>query len=82
MEPMRFTACYAVFILLTPIMGFLVAGGLFIVAVLRSIGVAWSSAILLSAAFSFMEFGLLSVVFDVIVEKEIMGRIAWWFLDF
>ena len=59
--------------------GVVPSAGVYLVTVLRRSGTGMSAALLLVATFLLIQYGLLAMVFDVSVEREIVGRLLWTF---
>jgi putative tricarboxylic transport membrane protein len=78
-EKLRHVGATLAFLLATPVFGVVPSAGVYLVAVLRRSGTGMSTALLLVAAFLLIQYGLLAMVFDVSVEREIVGRLLWTF---
>jgi hypothetical protein len=81
-EPISHVALFALFIGLTPLVGLPVAAVGFITAVLTAIGIGAGRAFLVALIFGLLQSAMLSALFDVLVEREIIGRIAWDLLGY
>jgi putative tricarboxylic transport membrane protein len=81
-EPIRHAGALALFFLTTPVVGVIVSSFGFCAFLLRSIGVAMQKALLLALVFCALQALLLHALFDVAIEKEIIGRIAYWYLGY
>jgi putative tricarboxylic transport membrane protein len=66
----------------TPLAGLSAATFAYVAVVLARYGVRVRSAILVSALFGIVQLGLLALVFDLPVEREIIGRAAWAMLGY
>jgi hypothetical protein len=82
MEPIHHVFLFALFIALTPLIGLPVAAVGFVTAVLMAIGIGGGRALLLALTFGLLQSALLAALFDVLVEREIIGRIAWDLLGY
>jgi TctA family transporter len=69
-------------VLSTPIIGLIPASVAFIAAFLKRSGLRLRSAIAVALAIGGLQVLLLATVFDVLVERELIGRIAWWSLGY
>lgn len=72
----------AAFLLLTPLVGLFVASLAYVAGMLRRDGVRTKTALVAGAVLAVVQIAVLSRVFDVLVEKEIIGRIAWTILGY
>lgn len=82
MEPMRHALPFGIYLLLTPIAGQILSGAVFILTYLRLIGISLRTALIATAVFSAFQFLILESIFDIVVEREFVGRIAWAILAF
>jgi hypothetical protein len=81
-EPIRHLTAFALYLAAIPVFGMVAAGAGFIFALLVAAKVkAWRAA-LAAAIYFALQLGVLATIFDVMVEKEIVGRIVWSFMDF
>ena len=78
-EKLRHVGATLAFLLATPVFGVVPSAGVYLVTVLRRSGIGTTAALLLVATFLFIQYGLLAMVFDVSVEREIVGRLLWTF---
>src|SRR5262249_4430024 len=67
----------AAFLLATPVVGLPVATLGFAARMLTLRGLAWPMALIVSVAFCVVQITILSLVYDVLVEREIIGRLMW-----
>jgi hypothetical protein len=65
-----------------PFLGLVAASALFLAAILVVGRFPLRAVILVPLAFAAAEMLVLSLLFDVLVEREIVGRIAWSFLGY
>jgi TctA family transporter len=82
MEPMRHTAIFALYLAITPLVGLPAASAGFIALALARTGVRIGRALVIALVFVGLQIAMLSVVFDVLIEKEIVGRAVWAILGF
>jgi hypothetical protein len=66
----------------TPLVGLPVASFVFAAVLLRRAGMAAVGAVLAALALCIVQLVLLGAVFDVLVEREVVGRIAWALLGY
>ena len=78
-EKLRYVGATLAFLLATPVFGVVPSAGVYLVTVLRRGGTGMVAASLVVAAFLLIQYGLLAMVFDVSVEREIIGRLLWTF---
>lgn len=76
-EVMRFIGSTGLFIAATPFLGIVVASLAYVTAVLRRTGISYTNAILVAIGCGVLQLVLLVTVFDVLVEREIIGRMLW-----
>jgi hypothetical protein len=76
-DPVHFLGAFALFVAATPFLGIIPASFAFVLYVLVRQGYSWWSALLTTVVFCALEFAFVSSVFDVMIEREIIGRIAW-----
>jgi putative tricarboxylic transport membrane protein len=76
-EVMRFIGSTGLFIAATPFLGIVVSSLAYVTAVLRRTGISYTNAILVAIGCGVLQLVLLVTVFDVLVEREIIGRILW-----
>jgi hypothetical protein len=76
-EEMRFIGLTGLFIAATPIIGILPATFFYVAEVLRRTGMNLRHAVVTAALCCGFELLLLVTVFDVLIEREIIGRLAW-----
>lgn len=81
-EEVRFIVPLLLFLIATPVFGVLVSGFFFVLAVLIRIGIRWPAALLSSFCLLLSQYVILALIFDVIVEREFIGRIAWSLMDY
>jgi putative tricarboxylic transport membrane protein len=81
-EPIRHAGAFALYLLAIPIFGFVAAGAFFIAGFLMLIGVTAARALIGGAIYFVLQFIVLFAVFDVLVEKEVLGRIVWAFMGY
>lgn len=81
-DTLRHVVAFALSLAVLPIVGLVPSSIAFIVAVLRTIGVGWGVALVSGIIFGAVEFALLATIFDVAVERAIIGVIAWRALGF
>jgi putative tricarboxylic transport membrane protein len=79
-DPMRHVVALALYLAATPFVGLIVASFAFCLYVLRSMGIKWVAAFVSSLIFCALQSLLLFALFDLVVEKEIIGRIAWSYM--
>lgn len=72
----------AMFLVATPFLGLPVATTGFVARMLNLKGVDWPRAILLALAFCVVQLMILSLVYDILVEREIIGRVMWLALGY
>jgi hypothetical protein len=70
------------FISAIPFLGLPLSSFLFVVRVLTEKGVRLTRGLLVAALFVLAEVVLLTVVYDVFIERDIMGRVYWWLSGF
>ena len=78
-EKLHHVGATLTFLLATPFFGVVPSAGIYLVTVLRRSGTGMSAALLLVATFLLIQYGLLAMVFDVSVEREIVGHLLWTF---
>jgi hypothetical protein len=76
-EPFSHVGLFAIFLLATPLTGLFVSSFAFVGAVLWRSGVRPGRSVTAAAVFVALQFAILALVFDVAIEKEIVGRVAW-----
>jgi putative tricarboxylic transport membrane protein len=76
-DPIKHVAAFALFLAATPFVGLIVASFFFCLYVLREIGIGTRQALLSALLYCALQSLLLFSLFDLIAEKEIIGRIAW-----
>ena len=76
-ERMQYLGLTALFIVLTPIIGLPVATIAYVGAILKSAGLRAWHAVAIVVALLAAQIGLLSLVFDLRIEKAIIGRVLW-----
>jgi hypothetical protein len=81
-EPMHNVVAFGLFLASIPAIGVIGASFGFCLYVLRTMGISMRAALIASVTFSGFLLAVLSLLFDVIVEREIIGRIAWWLIGF
>jgi TctA family transporter len=81
-DKVRHVALCALFILLIPLIGITASTLVFVAAVLLRSGLKSRNAVTTALVVGVAQMGLLSSVFDVLVEKEIIGRALWSALDY
>jgi hypothetical protein len=81
-DDVRFILPFGLFLLLIPFIGVLASGGLFIILVLVLIGIKLRVALISSACLLVSLSIMLRAIFDIAVEKEFVGRIAWALMDY
>jgi hypothetical protein len=72
----------AAFLVATPVVGLPVATLGFAARMLTLRGLAWPRALFVSVAFCVVQITILSLVYDVLVEREIIGRLMWLALGY
>jgi hypothetical protein len=76
-ETMRYVGLTALFVAATPIVGILPASLAYMTDVLRRAGVTLKHAFLIALGCCALQLLLLVSVFDVLIEREIIGRVLW-----
>jgi TctA family transporter len=76
-EPVHHIAWTGLYIISTPILGLFGSSIAYIAIVLAGIGISRRNLIVILAVFAAVQFVLLTSVFDVLIEREILGRITW-----
>ena len=71
-----------VFLAAIPFIGLIAASVLFVAAVLVLDNVAWPRAAMTGLALGAIQWAVLSMVFDVLIEREIIGRVGWYLLGY
>ncbi len=69
-------------ILATPVIGLSAATFVFVTKFLRLSGIRWAHTLLIALSLCAVQLAIVSVVFDVLVEKEFIGRILWKILGY
>jgi hypothetical protein len=72
----------AAFLVATPVVGLPVATLGFAARMLNLRGLTWPTALFVSASFCIVQITILSLVYDVLVEREIIGRLMWRVLGY
>jgi hypothetical protein len=78
-EPLKHVGATLAFLVATPFLGILPSSAVYLLAVLCRTGMGLSSAALFAIPFVVAQFVLLAIVFDIAVEKEVIGRLLWTF---
>jgi TctA family transporter len=73
---------FAVFVVLMPFLGLVLASGVFLAVFLAVSRFPTRIVLLLPAVFVALEALVLSLIFDVLAQREVVGRIAWSFLGY
>jgi hypothetical protein len=81
-ETIRHVGLVVLLLLATPVVGLPVATMVFAAILLRRAGIGLFSAVAAALVLTVVEVVLLETVFDVLVEREIIGRIAWLLLGY
>jgi TctA family transporter len=81
-EEIRHVGLSGLFIVLTPIVGLTVSTFAYVTSALLRSGIKLHHAAITALILSALQLGLLSSVFDVLVEREIVGRVAWSLLGY
>ncbi|MEX0853990.1 MAG: tripartite tricarboxylate transporter permease [Bauldia sp.] len=81
-EAMRHVALYAGYLLITPLIGLIASSFVFVAAAMRLNGSRMSPALIAALVLALSELAVLTLVFDVIIEKEIVGRVLWAILGY
>jgi TctA family transporter len=68
------------FLVANPLIGLTASSGLFLMLMLQALRIRLAPALLATLAFLALQFLLLSIAFDIAVERDILGRAAWWIL--
>jgi putative tricarboxylic transport membrane protein len=76
-EIMRYLGATALFIVSTPFLGVTLSSFLYVAALLKRSGLALPRSIAVAAIYSALQLLLLASVFDVLVQREILGRLFW-----
>ncbi len=81
-DPIGHVAAFGVFIAAIPAIGVIAASFGFCLYLLWAIGIRLRVACAAAFLFAAFLFLILSVLFDIIVEREIIGRILWSFMGY
>jgi putative tricarboxylic transport membrane protein len=81
-DPIRHVAATALFLLATPVLGIFASSFGFCAYTLTSVGMKARKAVFLALVFCALQYLLLRTLFDVTVEREIIGRVASWYLAY
>jgi TctA family transporter len=81
-DQLRYGWMVAIFILLTPFLGLIVCSIGLGLGMMLAGGVSLRNSVLTSVAFGGLQLLLLATIFDIVVEREIIGRLAWYLLGF
>jgi hypothetical protein len=73
---------YAAYLVLTPFLGVIAASGLFVAGVMVAERFRVDVAIATALALGVAQWAVLSLVFDVLVEREVIGRVVWALLGY
>jgi putative tricarboxylic transport membrane protein len=76
-ESMHHIGITGLFVAATPIVGITPASLVYITVLLRDAGVRLGAAILVSIICCVLQVALLASVFDILIEREIIGRVFW-----
>jgi TctA family transporter len=68
------------FLVGNPLIGLTASSGVFLLLMLQALRIRLAPALLATAIFIGLQFLLLSIAFDIGIEREILGRTAWWML--
>ena len=68
------------FLAANPLIGLNASSGLFLALMLHALRIKLVYAIAAAAIFVALQLGVLAVVFDVGIERDILGRALWWIL--
>jgi hypothetical protein len=79
-EPLAHVGATLALLAATPFLGLLPSSLVYLLAVLRRTGMGPAAAVLAAVPFVAVQFVLLAMVFDILVEKEIVGRLLWTIL--
>jgi len=81
-QTMQQVALYAGFVLITPIIGVIASSFVFVAAAMRFGGARLVYAVTAAGVLAVAELAVLTMVFDVIIEREIVGRVVWALLGY
>ena len=81
-EMLQQVALYAGFVLITPIVGLIASSFLFVATAMRLSGSGLRQALAVAGVLAAAELAVLTMVFDVIIEREIVGRLLWAVLGY
>ena len=73
---------FALFVVLMPFVGLVAASWVFLAAFLAFTRFPWQAVILVPTVFAAAQAGVLATLFDVLAEREIVGRIAWGYMGY
>jgi hypothetical protein len=73
---------FALFVLAMPVVGLIAASGLFVAGILVLNRFSWSQSLAVAVGFVALETVILAAIFDVLTEREMVGRIAWSWLGY
>jgi hypothetical protein len=76
-EAMRYVGLTGLFIAATPLVGIIPSTLVYVTEVLRRSGFRLSRAIVVAVGCCALQLALLAAVFDVLIEREIIGRALW-----
>lgn len=68
------------FLVANPLIGLSASSGLFLALMLHALRIKLAYAIAAAAIFVALQLGVLAIVFDVGIERDILGRALWWIL--
>lgn len=68
------------FLIANPLIGLTASSAIFLLLMLHALRIRLAPAIVATAAFIALQFLLLSIAFDIAIERDIVGRTAWWIL--
>jgi TctA family transporter len=79
-EVVKFVVPFVLFVIATPILGVFATTLGFVFWVLRAQGYGFPAAAITALCLVAAQFALLDAVFDVQIEQDLIGRVAWHFL--
>ena len=78
----RYVPITSIFIISIPFFGVPASSFMFVTWILARQGTTIMNSILISLIFAIGQIIILTVVYDVLIERDIMGLIYWWLLGF
>ena len=76
-EPVRYVGSTALFIVLTPVFGLLLSSAAYVGSCLRRLNFSTRQIVLTLIILATAQLALLSLVLDLRIERDVIGRIAW-----